>query len=708
MTTTTTRPAAAAAAAVVAVAASVVAVDARIVSSSSSSRRKRQRQSTTFQAPTITKWLRLSWFILILILLVSSTCYMMIHLQHYNDTFNGTTSAAATTTTTNATATASTTTDAVLAKNTPTASSDNAETTYYKNLYDPILKMPTTTTTTTTLDTPRINNINHHNSTSTKTLNKISKELLYQPPPPPLPPPLTKQKKRQTNIVRPKQNHKQNHTQIIQEQHKHIRYIYYSNARPDRSGGALQDALFCHAYAFYQNQKSPQKYQNQNQNQNTNRPNTIDNNHNHNYNKATSTITTTTSSYSYAGICGIGRYDVENQKLLQTLFQMEDTNDDDDATSSNSTNSTSSSSTTTTTNGWHPPPWKWNTCPPGFQDAVDYTTNNLTEHTLTTYNSTVVVGIRSAGTQSTSSTNTKMEYEEEDHHHILLSRLTYYQLDTRIWTRDWINTIRHFPSTPSSSPSTLAEKEITPSDKLQQQQQETIAQVESHHPFTIVVHIRRGDVNPCIEPNRYLPNSHYISLIEWVLENYYYYYHHHPHPDQSASTTATATTTSGTNSTSTTVVPLLPPPSPLPTPPPGPPRVIILTEPESFEPMDVFSTTLGYDMRTNGTMSEAWTLMSSSQTNVVILSKSSFSLIPAVFKKTKTTATMTTTKNAAGATPPTITSMVVYTPFWHQPLPGWTIVPSRIVRASQRQVQAFRQAHCHGTRVTSWPQGRTT
>lgn len=32
--------------------------------------------------------------------------------------------------------------------------------------------------------------------------------------------------------------------------------------------------------------------------------------------------------------------------------------------------------------------------------------------------------------------------------------------------------------------------------------------------FRIVVHIRRGDVNPCRFPNRYLPNNHYVRLIQ--------------------------------------------------------------------------------------------------------------------------------------------------------------------------------------------------
>ena len=52
-------------------------------------------------------------------------------------------------------------------------------------------------------------------------------------------------------------------------------------------------------------------------------------------------------------------------------------------------------------------------------------------------------------------------------------------------------------------------------------------------------------------------------------------------------------------------------------------------------------------------------------TNVLILSKSSFSLVPALFNP----------------------NTVVYTPFWHQPLANWTVVPQSLVDAHTKNIQ---------------------
>ena len=32
--------------------------------------------------------------------------------------------------------------------------------------------------------------------------------------------------------------------------------------------------------------------------------------------------------------------------------------------------------------------------------------------------------------------------------------------------------------------------------------------------YEIAVHLRRGDVSPCTHARRYLPNSHYLALID--------------------------------------------------------------------------------------------------------------------------------------------------------------------------------------------------
>jgi hypothetical protein len=70
---------------------------------------------------------------------------------------------------------------------------------------------------------------------------------------------------------------------------------------------------------------------------------------------------------------------------------------------------------------------------------------------------------------------------------ILMNQKDYYTKDIAIFTVEWLAYIR--------------------------------SKVKYTHPLkdavtNIAVHIRRGDVNPCQYPNRYLPNSHYIKILD--------------------------------------------------------------------------------------------------------------------------------------------------------------------------------------------------
>ena len=71
--------------------------------------------------------------------------------------------------------------------------------------------------------------------------------------------------------------------------------------------------------------------------------------------------------------------------------------------------------------------------------------------------------------------------------------LYYMWKDTDVWTPEWIQYMQQ-------------------QRRIDRQQEENSKQQEP----TIVVHIRRGDVHPCdnYTYNRYLPNSHYIALID--------------------------------------------------------------------------------------------------------------------------------------------------------------------------------------------------
>lgn len=126
---------------------------------------------------------------------------------------------------------------------------------------------------------------------------------------------------------------------------------------------------------------------------------------------------------------------------------------------------------------------------------------------------------------------------------------------------------------------------------------------------TIAVHMRRGDITPCRPRTRgyprYLPNQHFLRLID----------RYNPHNDS---------------------------------------EVFVYSESTSFEKFDEFREK-GYHVVLDGSIGEVWKGILLS--DVAILSRSSFSLVPAIMTK----------------------GIVVFTPFWHKPLPGWDIVEEAFV-----------------------------
>jgi hypothetical protein len=84
-------------------------------------------------------------------------------------------------------------------------------------------------------------------------------------------------------------------------------------------------------------------------------------------------------------------------------------------------------------------------------------------------------------------------------------------------------------------------------------------------------------------------------------------------------------------------------------------HVVVYSESKNvYESFDAFRDQ-GYQVILDGDMSQVWKGLMAS--DVIILSRSSFSLVPAILSK--------------GA--------VVYTPFWHQPLPRWTVVDNKLM-----------------------------
>jgi hypothetical protein len=185
--------------------------------------------------------------------------------------------------------------------------------------------------------------------------------------------------------------------------------------------------------------------------------------------------------------------------------------------------------------------------------------------------------------------------------------------DTSVWTPEWLKNIRqhirYYYPPPSSQNMTNPQ-------------------------FTIAVHIRRGDVNPCCWPRRYLPNSHYLRLIEKYVN---------------------AANAHNAN-----------------------PRVVIFSESESFESLDVFAN-MGYELILDGDVGDVWkTIMVA---DVIILSKSSFSYVPAAL---------------SFSSPGDKRTFVVYTEFWHKPLPGWDM-DDDIAHVNQQvrlEKKQMRDEHC--------------
>lgn len=141
--------------------------------------------------------------------------------------------------------------------------------------------------------------------------------------------------------------------------------------------------------------------------------------------------------------------------------------------------------------------------------------------------------------------------------------------------------------------------------------------------YVIVVHIRRGEVTPCRDKNggydRYLPNLHYMNVIDKYIK-------------------------------------------------PGA-IVKIISESESFEPLDEFRQK-GYDVSTDNNLEEIWRSFISA--DVIILSRSDFSMVPAVCARGK----------------------VVYTPFWHKPVTGWERVPKDLMKETDMETQRLQAERC--------------
>ena len=148
--------------------------------------------------------------------------------------------------------------------------------------------------------------------------------------------------------------------------------------------------------------------------------------------------------------------------------------------------------------------------------------------------------------------------------------------------------------------------------------------------FQVAVHVRRGDITPCQHQDRYLPNSHYLELIEkYTPEN---------HQKKRVGKAAV--------------------------------EVTIFSEKESFETLDEFRTR-NYTVDIDSTEAEVWQRLYVA--DVVIMSKSSFSFVPSLLNRNGT---------------------IVYTSFGQGALPAWEIVDEDLVLRSTQEVERLLETRC--------------
>lgn len=180
----------------------------------------------------------------------------------------------------------------------------------------------------------------------------------------------------------------------------------------------------------------------------------------------------------------------------------------------------------------------------------------------------------------------------------------HFSLGTVLWTPEWVAHIR----------------------SLQRGISGLIGIDVDNKPFSVVVHIRRGDVYPCGDTEfRYLPNSHYLATLREF----------------------------------------------------SPETVTIFSEALSFESWDDFSQ---YNLRLDSPHQEVWRAMMLA--DVLIMSKSSFSIVPAIFNRHR----------------------VIFTPFWYTPLKylNWTIIDEDYMKTSTEELIRLKENNCTEEKVLAY------
>ena len=254
--------------------------------------------------------------------------------------------------------------------------------------------------------------------------------------------------------------------------------------------------------------------------------------------------------------------------------------------------------------------------------------------------------------------------------------------DIRIFTPEWIHFIQKHYIVPHITKEEKKEIIMSTTTNSTTANANTTTTTTQPSPYVIAVHVRRGDVNPCCYENRYLPNSHYISLIQRYVTKFI------------TSSSATSDNTSASKKREI--------------------HVKIFSESKSFESLDEFRNVSSYyyhsseeeesgqdkdsstinirpkihvDLLLDGDPLDAWKALLVA--DVVIMSKSSFSIVPAVLNlKQQVSATATTTTSSrqqSKSQHTSTTTHIVYTlPYNHRPLQHWDVVKKQTHKSHRR------------------------
>lgn len=236
--------------------------------------------------------------------------------------------------------------------------------------------------------------------------------------------------------------------------------------------------------------------------------------------------------------------------------------------------------------------------------------------------------------------NNNNNNNNNDRHYKILPDQVFRQMDTRIFSPQWFQYIRN---------------EILPHTILsQRQQQQRNNNKTNRHELSVVIHIRRGLVEPC-DTQRYLPNAHYQRVLrKYVLESPSYNNKHN--------------NKLGGEKDKKIIVK-------------------IHSQRRSYEPWDPTTTAtaaywidpilyhdqnnISFSLHLNAPLNDTWYDMMTA--DILITSRSSFSLVPALLNLDALE--------------------IIYTPFWHQPLPHWTTVSDDLLQQTEKELKQL-QLEC--------------